>query len=683
MQSAPDQKELKDGEPDTRMVKPDIELPDDFSTEQEFLTHMRKEFTDDVLFDKMNRDAGIEDQRFMVGEQWDDLVRAKREAAFKPVLTTNRLPAFVGQVVGTRRLSETTIKIIPDNGGTVAVARVREGLLRSVQKTSRADIAYDKALECSVTCGMGNFMLELDWSTDDVWVQDMKIVPLPDPWSVVWDRMLVNPTGKDADHVSVVDTMKQKAFAKRWPWARPSDVSIDATLSGELRMNGWVAIDDIRVVSYWRMRTRKRMLAFMTDGSTQDITDDVQGNLANIQQRADGSPIMREVKLKYAQMYICTGLDILEGPYNLPISRLPVFRVPGWEINVGQFKHRWGLIRFLKDPQRLHNYSRSVVAEKMMQTPRAVWTASDTAVSGREAAWRDSHKSDDSLLIWNAESGNKPERVAPAQIEQSWLGMAEITSQDIKDVSNIHEANLGMPSNEVSGVAINARQRVSDTGTVLYHDNLGMAIEECGLVANELIPIVYDTPRIIRVLGEDAQQDLQIINTMGNPKSIDITIGKYSVSVTTGASYATKRIEAAANMMNLATAMPEALAVSADLIVEAQDWPMAEKISRRLKMQLPPGMLDEKDMTPELKAQQASQQQQQQAKSKMDFATAMADYLKTQSETTLNTARAHKFAVDADLAPSHVNTQAMAEASQASDRELRGHLEVIKTADGQ
>src|SRR5581483_7406395 len=144
------------------------------------------------------------------------------------------------------------------------------------------------------------------------------------------------------------------------------------------------AIDDVRVVKFWRKRTRKRTLAMLNDSRVLDITDLVddkhptfdpkkaQDILSNIATRPDSSPIMREVKRPYMEMYICSGLDILEGPYRLECSRVPIFRVPGWEISIGEWKHRFGLIRFMKDPQRLHNFFRSVFAEKLMQTPRAV-----------------------------------------------------------------------------------------------------------------------------------------------------------------------------------------------------------------------------------------------------------------------------------------------------------------------
>lgn len=666
-------------------TKPKIKLPPGYANESAFLSEMRQLFYDDVQYDRLNREAALEDLRFVVGDQWDDIVRQRREAGRKPVLTVNRLPAFIAQVVGNRRLNETDIKVLPDNGGTVDIATVREGLIRNVQKQSRADQAYDKALEGAAMCGLGNFRLELDYDNDDVFEQSMRIRPINDHLAVVWDRTLTEPTGSDAGHNFIIETMPKKEYQAKWPWATAADVVTDVTLRGDLRMNGWIAIDDVRIVSYWRMRTHKRTLALMTDGNTRDITDQLADEttaadtLKNVVSRDDGTPIMREVDKKFAQMYLCSGLDILAGPYNLPISRLPTFRVPGWEVNVGEWKHRWGLVRFLKDPQRMHNYSRSIWVEKMMQTPRSVWLAGKKAVQGRENDFRQSHLSDNALLIWDDEAANKPERIPPAQFEQAWAEMSELTAQDIKDVSNIHEANLGMPSNEVSGAAIVARQRVSDTGTVIYNDNLAQAIEQCGMVMNELIPIVYDTPRIVKILGDDAKQNMVAINQTGNDAS-DITVGKYSVTVSTGPSYQTKRIEAAQNMQNLANAMPEVLQVAADQIVEAQDWPGAQKIAQRIRRTMPPELLDPSDITPDMAQNIANKAQQQKQQLALMVQQAIDEHMKNQSETALNSARARNFESSANATDAKIPMDQQNLDSQVADRTLRGSLEAIKTA---
>ena len=663
--------------------RPNIKLPDGYENEEAFLTEMRDLFADDELSDLLNARAGTEDLQFLAGEQWDQAVKAKREGELKPVLTINRLPAFVAQVVGRRKLNETQVKIVPDASGKREVAKVREGLVRSIQKQSRATFAYDNAMIGAVACGIGNFQLALEYENDDVWDQCIRVKPILDHFSVVWDRMMTDPTGADASRCFVLDTMTWGDFNERFPWATPADVA-QTRFNGEVSNTAWFTKADVRVVSYWRMRSEKRTLALMLDNTTQDITDkDVESDpelFANIAQRPDGAPFIREVDKPHAEMYLCSGLDVLEGPYRLPLDRVPVFRVPGWELRIGQQVHRWGIVRHMKDPQRLHNYWRSVLAEKIMRSPKATWVASDTSVAGREAEWRASGTSNDPLLIWNAESGQKPERSDPIQVESALIEQIAVTTQDLKDVSNIHEANLGMPSNEVSGKAINARVAVSDTGTAIYQDNIAKAIEECGRVMNDLIPIVYDTPRIVQVIGEDSQEMMQAIGAVADGEHLDITQGKYSVSAITGRSYATKREEAAESMMALAQAIPQVYGVAADLIVSAMDWPDADKIAARLKRAIPPNLLSPAEMSPE--EQQAAQQQGEQSQQAATLAAQeqAAKIIKTGADAALSTARANNYTQQANAIPTRTQNETVRTASEATSRELRDHLAVVDTA---
>lgn len=670
------------GTPDPDAKPPKIKLPAEYEDDSVFLDEMRELYADNENADYENHQAAVEDMSFFIGDQWEEMVRAQRIEKRKPVLTINRLPAFVAQLVGARKMNETDIKILPDNGGTVAVAQVREGLLRSIQQQSKAEFAYDTAFLGCVVGGVGNFKLDLEYENADVWDVSMRIKPILDHFGVLWDRTMTDPTGKDAGNAFENDTMPLRDFYERWPWATPADI-MERRFPAELYKSSWFTRNDVRVVNYWRMRTHKRMLALLKTGETVDITD-VQdlGTIGKIATREDGSPFIREVKKPYAQRYVCSGLDVLEGPFNLPVDRIPIFRVPGWEIRIGDANHRWGLVRHMKDPQRLHNYWRSAIAEKIMRSPKHTWTASSAAVAGREAAWRNSATSDDPLLIWNAESGSAPTRNDPVQVEQALIAQAEITTQDLKDVSNIHEANLGMPSNEVSGAAINARVRVSDTGTALYQDNLGKAIEECGRVANDLVPVVYDTARIIKVLGADSTELMQAINDSSDPKSIDITVGKYSVTASTGASYATKRQEQAEAMMSLAQSMPETLSVASDLIVEAQDWPGADKIAERLKKALPPGLLDPSEMTPAIaQAQQAAGSQRAQAQQQAQQ-TAAAAYMAQTSQAAMNFARARNYETQADAIPGKLQNESLSTASEVSAREMQSNLDSIKVATG-
>lgn len=607
-----------------------IKPPSDFKSEAEFLTYVRRLYTEDRDADKGNRDPGIEDAEFVAGQHWDRDIEAQRKTRRRPTLTINRMPAFIGQVIGDRRQNETSIVVLPDTDGKKEIALVRQGLIRNIEKISKADRAYDTALQNAVITGIGAFGVRLDYARYDVFDQDINVVEYPDPFSITWDRHSVDKTGRDANHVFIEERMPLDAFKNRYPAASAEGFGMDDQYT-----DGWFSHEDARIVSFWRMRTRKKTLGLTIDNVTIDITgkEDDETTLSVLQTRPDGEYYMREVDCPYAENWLLSGREILAGPYELEISRVPVFRVPGWEISIGGRRHRFGLVRFLKDPQRLHNYWRSTIAEKLILTPRARWLASAEAVAGREKQWRIAHLNDDPLLIWNGESGQPPTFTPPAQLEPALVQEANMAVQDMRDVSNIHEASLGQQSNEVSGKAILARQRVGDKGTFLYHDNLNDAISELGEVINQLIPVAYDTARTIRVLDEHGKENFTRINDPDDPDSVDIGFGRYSVTIRTGPTTATKRVEAREAMLAVFNAAPETFAAAADLYVQQMDFPGADKFAKRLRKTLPPNLIDPEDLSPEEQQQLAQQQeaaaQEQQRQQQMADAAFQAQLAET------------------------------------------------------
>lgn len=674
------------------------EPPSDFDDEVNFLAYAVQLFQDDLEYDRFNREAAIEDAKFMVGDQWDEAIKQRRIDAQKPTLTFNRLPAFVAQVIGNRRLSETEIKITADDAQYDKTAKIREGLVRSIQKNSRAQIAFNKSFENEVITGIGNFKLELEYAHDDVFEQDIKINAVENAFSIVWDRESSEPSGRDAHHVFEVELMTERNFKQEWPDAISGEPSTASDLLGIDVTADWRPEGQVRVVNFWRMRSKKRILALLSPEQVMDaegnldeevineigeqVEDVTDLELADFQDRivsnSEGLPLIREVDVKYAQLYVLTATDLLEGPYDLPISRVPIFRVPGWDINVGETRVRFGLIRFLKDPQRLHNYWRSIIAEKLMLTPKGNWIATEAAVQGREEEWRNSHLSDDPLLIYN-EEGMPPVRVAPSQIENGLIEQSNMAAQDLKEISNMHEANLGQRSNEVSGKAILARQRVGETGTVIYQDNQDYAQEECGRTINELIPFVYDTRRTIKIMGEEGQElPPVLINDTTSKTSYDMTAGKYSVSSVTGPSYVTKRVEAQEAMLAMVNSMPQTMAVAVDKIVEAQDWPGKQGIVDRLRTQLPPGVLSEKDLTDDQKA--AQQQTAEREAIEADKANQMftAELRERNARAEQAEAQAIKSMADASVVAAKMNIEEFKAITAASSEEVKQIMEAMR-----
>lgn len=655
--------------------------PPGFDNQDDFLADMRKKYEWGYSFNEHNIIAGKEDAKFTVGNQWDPIVEQRRKDQKKPVLTFNRLVAFVAQLVGNRLMNETEIRVFPDKAGTKEIAQIREGLIRSIFKNSNAEFARDEAAKYQVVCGEGYFSLAMEYAGDDVFEQEIKVRAVVDPYAVVMDPLSIEPSGEDAQWSFVGDDIPQQEFKKRWPWAAA------VSFEGQKLWNAsgfWLTEDTIRIVSYWRMVTEgTKTLALYTDGTVHDITDKEEFEyLPYVDTRSDGSPFTREVPNRFAQLYICSGNNILEGPFDYPVSSIPVYRVPGWELNDGEKTHRWGLIRFLKDPQRLHNYWRSTVAEQLVAAPRNKWLTTPDAVKGHEAKWRLSPSSDNPFLYYN-DGETPPTHIPPPGIDAALVNEAGLATQDLKDISNIHEAALGMPSNEVSKVAIQQRQMVSDVGSYIYVDRRRIADNRCAKNINELISYTYDTKRTITVIGSDDKTTVMTINDPSQPNS-DVTIGRYGVTVDVGPASETKRTLANEQMMAFVNAMPQTASVVMDLVAEAQDWPKSGEFASRFKMLLPPGVIPPDEMTPQMLAMQQQNQQLQQANQQIQQLTAQADIAGKQAKASNDEARAHlavaqayKAILDAHSRAADVQGKNVERDDVGGDRQLRQALDLV------
>src|SRR5689334_13977199 len=108
-----------------------------------------------------NREAALDDIRFaMLEEQWPERIKQARMLENRPCLTFNKLPPFILQVVNDARQSKPGIHVHPvDDGSDPEVAEIFNGLIRHIEQSSNAEVAYDTALEYAVTGGFGYFRI--------------------------------------------------------------------------------------------------------------------------------------------------------------------------------------------------------------------------------------------------------------------------------------------------------------------------------------------------------------------------------------------------------------------------------------------------------------------------------------------------------------------------------------------
>jgi hypothetical protein len=606
-------------------------VPEGFKDVEEYLTDLRENYRLDLEFDVDNRTACLEDKKFAAGEQWDPDVLQQRQGL--PCLVINTIPQFVAQLVGDWRENRNAIKVLPAENGDKAVADIRSDLVRSIWAKCRADRVMDNSFESMIQGGDAAFRVAVNYSKEDVFDQEIALAPIDDCLSVVWDRMSIDPTGRDATRCFVDDRIPTKEFNRIWEGSDPSTLNQDVSRS--LFADNWIDSETVRVTEHWRMIERKKLLVMFKDGTIYTFEEDTAPDKINEYIEKHGETVKsRLAPCLYAQMHLVTGYKILAGPYEYKLSRLPIIRMSGRTTSVGERRVRYGLVRFMKDAARLRNFWRSVAAEQLGYAPKAQWIAHESAVEGREDAFRKAHLTRDPLLIAN-DDAELPTRLDPPPLQMALLNEAQVNTQDMKDVTGIHDASLGIKSNETSGRAIMARQREGDVASLTYYDNGNASILEAGDVVNQLISQIYDGTRIIRIIGEDESTKLVNINDPMDPSSPNIATGNYDVAITSGASYTTRRVEAGQAMMEAIQVYPELMGIAGDLVVKAQDWPGAEELSERMLKTIPPQLLSDKEKQELGNQPDVQGMMQQQAQQGEQLQAAMGELQKLQQENLI------------------------------------------------
>ena len=294
----------------------------------------------------------------------------------------------------------------------------------------------------------------------------------------------------------------------------------------------------------------------------------------------------------------------------------PFAIVTGEEYRIKNKTDYRGIVRNAIDAQRMYNYWRTMETENIALAPKTPFLVADDQIEGLEQEWNNLNTVPMPYVRYNANSqAPMPHQIQPPQIPTAYANASAVCVDEIKSTTGLFNASLGEGGTESSGRAILARQREGDTATFLWVDNLNRAIRYTGKILVELIPKIYDSERIIRVLGPDASNEQVAINRvvgdgMGGTTIInDLSFGRYDVIVESGPSFATKRVEALNNMVEIARMNPAIMQVAGDLMVKAMDWEGAEEIADRLKLMLPPQILqaeqegEGQQIPPELQAQ--------------------------------------------------------------------------------
>ena len=581
-----------------------------------------------------SREDELDDLRFAAGSpdnnwQWPADVLATRGSVqgqtinARPCLTINKLPQHVKQVTNDQRQNRPSGKVIPaDDNADIEVAEIFDGIVRHIEYISDADVAYDTACENQVTYGEGYIRLLTEYCDDDTFNQDIKIGRIRNSFSVYMDPTIQDPCGADAEWCFITEDLLRDEYERQFPDAQPLS-SLEQQGVGDQSLSQWINEDVVRIAEYFYTEYEKATLHLYPNNITvfADSPDAQQMKMMGI--KPIKTRLVDRRKIKWCRI---NGYEILEER-EWAGKWIPVIRVIGNEFEVDGRVFISGIIRNAKDAQRMYNYWVSQEAEMLALAPKAPFIGYGGQFEGYESQWKTANTTNWPYLEVNPDVTDGqgsvlplPARAQPPMASSGLLQAKAGASDDIKSTTGQYDSSLGATSNERSGKAILAREKQGDTGTYHYVDNLARAIRYCTRQIVDLIPKIYDTQRIARIIGVDGEAKTakidpmqqepvrKIVDQVGTviEKVYNPGVGKYDVCVTTGPSYMTKRQEAMDAMSQILQGNPQLWAVAGDLFIKNMDWPGAQEMAKRFAKTIDPKLLSDDDKSPAL--QQAEQQ---------------------------------------------------------------------------
>jgi hypothetical protein len=577
-----------------------------------------------------SREDEIDDLKFYAGSpdnqyQWPADVLATRGAVqgqtinARPTLTINKLPQHVRQVTNDQRQNRPGAKVIPvDDRADVQVAEVFNGMIRHIEYISDADVAYDTACENQVTYGEGYIRLLTEYCDDNTFDQDIKIGRVRNSFSVYMDPTIQDPTGADAKWCFITEDVTKEDYERMYPDAAPI-TTLQSLGVGDQSISNWLNEDTIRIADYYYIDYDRATLNLYPGNATAFEGTPEDKELRAVYGKPKRTRESDRPKVKYCKI---NGYEILEER-EWAGKWIPVIRIVGNEFEIDGRLYVSGIVRNAKDAQRMYNFWVSQEAEMLALAPKAPFIGYGGQFEGYEEKWKTANTQNWPYLEVNPDVTDGqgavlplPQRAQPPMASSGLLQAKAGAAEDIKATTGQYNASLGMGSNERSGKAILARQREGDVGTYHYGDNLARGVRHIARQLIDLIPKIYDTQRIARIIGEDGETKMvkinpdqqEPINKIMDENGVVVekiynpSVGKYDVVAVTGPGYATKRQEALEAMAQLLQGNPQLWQVAGDLFVKNMDWPGAQEMSKRFAKTIDPKIMSDDDKSPELQA---------------------------------------------------------------------------------
>lgn len=553
------------------------------------------------------------------GAQWDQDLWLQMGDAKRPRYEFDITSPVIKLIADDLEQKDFSIDVSPASGdASKDVAGHLDGLIRTLENVSNAQMVYNQASKMVVIGGIDGWEIVQAYADADSFDQDLLIRPIYNFVDRVWfDHAMEMQDASDARHVFKLTSIPAKDFEDKYK--RPGkSLSTDRTKTSLMKQKDVVVCGEI----YYIKKT-DRTLGLFSDGSVYDITSEDYLKVRDELQEA-GITLQKTRKRPKAQVFIrkFDAHGWIGDAQATVFGMLPIIPMFGnYEVYDNHVLYR-GEVAKLMHPQKIFNYAKSREIEEGALAPRKKWMMTPEQMAGHEQSLSTMNVNSDPVQAYNHVDGHTPPyESGGAQINPQLQNLSNSMRDVILGASGQFAAAQGDNPGLQSGVAIEKLQQKSDAGASGYVRAREVAQTRTAQVMIDAIPKLYDTPRMVKIMQEDGSYEMVTLHTpiyddeTGEVvELIDFSKGIYDVVCTAGPGFKSRQDETVNTLTAIGQVVPGAIEMNSDIVMNAVNAPgMKEAAARQRRALLMQGAIPEEQMTDEEKAmlQERAQQQQE------------------------------------------------------------------------
>lgn len=570
--------------------------------------------------------------------QWEPSV--VKNMTGRPRYQFDQCNPVVDSISGEMEQAEFSIKVRPASGDADDdLAELYDGLIRNIQSMSNAEHVYSSAGRKMVATGFDAWRVTHDWADTESFEQDLFIKKIANAVDRVWfDTGAEMQDMSDANWCFVLQAITKAEYKERFPDGSMESISDSRTYDVYTYKPDFIVVGEFL---YKQPITKE--LVLMSNNAVYEVNDDFESVADDLAQEGITEVRRRKKKTHIVKTRLFDGADWLGEAKETVFSYIPVVPTYGnFQISENKVIYR-GCVNKLMDAQRVYNYAQSRAIEEGALAPRAkYWMTREQAAKDISTLQTMNTNANPIQTYTHVPDQPPPFWTGGAQINQGLQQTAADMAQNIIQSSGVFAANQGN-SPDQSGYAIELQQQKGDNSTIKYFSAQEVAITHTARILVNAIPKVYDTKRIVRILGEDGTSKMETINDevydqeKGKMVSLnDLRKGKYDVVCDVGPAFRSRQQETARAFLEAAGIDESLLVFAKDIWLKNLNAPGFDQIAERARKQLlESGAIPDDQMTQEEKewAQRRIQQMLEEQANQQPDPLQMAIMEQTQANT--------------------------------------------------